>query len=102
MGAIDLKYFQLCNSCFHVPWIHDVNYGKICLANLRDNIKNNHFHENMPAYFVSATRKKWVGDDDNFVKATKKKKCIKDFKDPNKDKFNDLGDMVKNQQAVQD
>ena len=57
----------------------------------------------MPAYLVvpSSKTKKGV-DDDDLDEAARKKKRLKEFKDPNKDKpFHDLGEMVKNQQAVQ-
>jgi hypothetical protein len=51
----------------------------------------------MPAYLVvpSSKTKKGV-DDDDLDEAARKKKRLKEFKDPNKDKpFHDLGEMVK-------
>jgi len=50
LGAIDLSFFQFCDSCFRATSIHDVDFSKISLANLRDDILNNRFHENMPIY----------------------------------------------------
>jgi hypothetical protein len=106
LGAIDLSFFQLCDSCFRASLVHDVNYGKFCLANLRDDIENNLFHENMPAYLISSTKNKKEGDDGDLDDAAHRKKRFKDFKDPKdlskKKYYIDLEDMVKNQQAVQD
>jgi len=36
LGAIDLSFFQFCDSCFHSSSIHEVDFGKLCLANLRE------------------------------------------------------------------
>ncbi len=102
LGAIDLAFFQLCDSCFRALGIHDVNFSKNCLVNLRDDIESNRFHENLPAYLVSSIKKKRDSDEDAVDDVAKKNKRFKDIKDPNKDKFRDLGDMVKNQQAVQE
>jgi len=102
LGAIDLAFFQLCDSCFRASGIHDVNFSKNCLVNLRDDIESNRFHENLPAYLVSSIKKKRDSDEDAVDDIAKKNKRFKDIKDPNKDKFRDLGDMVKNQQAVQE
>jgi hypothetical protein len=55
----------------------------------------------MPAY-LSSSKKKHKEDDPESDEAARKKRRLKDAKDPNKEKFRDLGDMVKNQQAVQD
>ncbi len=97
--AIDLAFFNLCDTCFCATSIDEVDY--LCLSNLWDDILGNHFHEDMPTYLVAANKHKHDLEDnepDDNGKATKKSKDLKD----NKDKFRDLGDMVKNNQAVQD
>ncbi|MFN9979017.1 MAG: hypothetical protein ACK53Y_03845, partial [bacterium] len=103
MGAIDLSFFQFCDSCFRAASIHDVDFGKISLANLRDDIINNRFHENMPVYLVASKGKRELDDEDTDEAAARRKKRLKDIKDFDKNKnFRDLGEMVKNQHPVQD
>jgi hypothetical protein len=103
LGAIDLSFFQFCDSCFRATSIHDVDFSKISLANLRDDILNNRFHENMPVYLVALKSKREFEDEDVKDGLVKKKKRAKDQKEFDKNKnFRDLGAMVKNQQAVQD
>jgi len=34
LGAIDLAFFNLCDSCFRAVSVHDVDYGKNCLSQL--------------------------------------------------------------------
>jgi len=43
LGALDLAFFQLCDSCFHAASISDVEFGKTCLLNLREDILGNRF-----------------------------------------------------------
>jgi hypothetical protein len=103
LGAIDLSFFQFCDSCFRAASIHDVDFGKISLANLRDDIINNRFHENMPVYLVASKGKRELDDEDTDEAAARRKKRLKDIKDFDKNKnFRDLGEMVKNQHPVQD
>jgi len=103
LGAIDLSFFQFCDSCFRATSIHDVDFGKISLANLRDDIINNRFHENMPVYLVANKGKRDLDEEDAEEVAAKKKKRLKDIKDFDKNKnFKDLGEMVKNQHPVQE
>jgi hypothetical protein len=101
LGAIDLAFFNLCDVCFRSPSIDDVDFGKNCLSHLRDDIVGNWFHEGMPTYLLAPTKTKpeLDEDDQDDVKNQEKKK-LKDVED--KDKFKDLGEMVKNVHAVQD
>jgi hypothetical protein len=100
LGAIDLAFFHLCDACFRANTVLDVDYSKICLSSLRDDIIGNHFHEGLPGYLLCTTKNKHeledVDEDDN---GRKKKLKNKDTKD---NKLKDLGEMVKNSQAVQD
>jgi hypothetical protein len=100
LGAIDLAFFNLCDSCFRALSIHDVDFGKICLSHLRDDITGNRFHEGMPSYLLVPAKAKrdLENEEDEDRKHSNKK--LKDLN--NKDKFKDLGEMVKNTQAVQD
>jgi hypothetical protein len=103
LGAIDLSFFQFCDSCFRAASIHDVDFSKISLASLRDDILNNRFHENMPVYLVTSKGKRDLDEDEADEVAAKKKKRLKDLKDFDKNKnFRDLGEMVKNLNPVQD
>ncbi len=73
---------------------------KICLSHLRDDITGNRFHEGMPSYLlVPAKSKRNLEDEENEDRKHGNKK-LKDMN--NKDKLKDLGEMVKNTQAVQD
>jgi hypothetical protein len=100
LGAIDLSFFHLCNACFRANTVLDVDYSKICLSSLRDDIIGNRFHEGLPGYLLCATKNKHeledVDDDENDRKKKLKNKVTKD------NKLKDLGEMVKNVQAVQD
>jgi hypothetical protein len=101
LGAIDLAFFNLCDSCFRAVSIHDVDYSKNCLSHLRDNILGNRFHEGLPSYLLSELKSKRKLDDTDPSDQGKTVKKTKDAKD-GKEKFKDLGEMVKNTQAVQD
>jgi hypothetical protein len=101
LGAIDLAFFNLCDSCFRAGSIHDVDYSKNCLSHLRDDILGNQFHEGLPSYLLSELKSKRELDDTDPSDQGKTVKKTKDLKD-GKDKFKDLGEMVKNTQAVQD
>ena len=103
LGAIDLSFFQFCDSCFRAALIHDVDFSKISLASLRDDILNSRFHENMPVYLVTSKGKRDLDEDEADEVAAKKKKLLKDPKDFDKNKnFRDLGEMVKKLNPVQD
>jgi hypothetical protein len=97
LGAVDLAFFNLCDACFRAPSILEVDFGKGCLSNLRDDILGNRFHEGMPTYLIVPNKKRDL-DDDVSGDGKPDKKRLKD-KDS---KFKDLGDMVKNGQEVQD
>jgi len=101
LGAIDLAFFNLCDICFRAVSIDDVDFGKNCLSNLRDDIVGNRFHEGMPTYLLVRNKNKRELDEDDQEDGKNGKKKIKDAKD-DKDKFKDLGEMVKNTQVVQD
>jgi len=101
LGAIDLAFFNLCDICFRAVSIDDVDFGKNCLSNLRDDIVGNRFHEGMPTYLLVRNKNKRELDEDDQEDGKNGKKKIKDAKD-DKDKFKDLGEMVKNTQGVQD
>jgi hypothetical protein len=36
LGAIDLSFFNLCDSCFQANSIDEVDFGRNCLSQLRD------------------------------------------------------------------
>ncbi len=99
LGAIDLAFFNLCDFCFRAVSIEDVDYGKTCLSHLRDDIFGNRFHEGMPTYLL-APRKRELEDEDQHGD----KQGIKKYKDTkeHENQVKDLGEMVKNTQAVQD
>jgi hypothetical protein len=82
LGAVDLAFFNLCDSCFRANTIHDVDYGKYCMSALRDDIVGNRFHGGMPTYLLTQNKKR--------------------EKDQKGNKFKDLGEMIKNSQAVQE
>jgi hypothetical protein len=100
LGAIDLAIFNLCDVCFHATSIEYVDFGKICLSHLRDDIVGNRFHEGMPVYLLAPNKGKRDLEDKDVEEEKNGKKKPKD-KDT-RDKFKDLGEMVKNTQAVQD
>jgi hypothetical protein len=103
LGAIDLSFFEFCDSCFWASSIYEVDFGKISLANLRDDILNNMFHENMPVYLVASKGKRDLDDEDADETAVDKKRRLKHFKEFDENKnLKDLGEMVKNQHPVQD
>jgi hypothetical protein len=99
LEAINLAFFRLCDSYFRASLSHDVDYGIVCLSNLRDDILGNRFHKGMPSYLVPANKNKHeLEDADEDGKKVRKTKDLKD----NKEQYRDLGDMVKNNQAVQE
>jgi len=100
LGAIDLAFFNLCDVCFRATNIEDVDFGRNCLSHLRDDIVGNRFHEGMPVYLLAPNKGKRELDEEETDDAKIIKKRQKD-KD-GKDKFKDLGNMIKNTQAVQD
>jgi hypothetical protein len=100
LGAIDLAFFNLCDSCFRATTIHEVEFGKYCLSTLRDDIVCNRFHEGMPTYLIAPNKKRELEDDEGGENKADKKRTID--KNNKENKFKDLGEMVKNGQAVQD
>ncbi|MFN9979459.1 MAG: hypothetical protein ACK53Y_06075, partial [bacterium] len=68
------------------------------MSHLRDDITGNRFHEGMPSYLLVPAKAKrdLENEEDEDRKHSNKK--LKDLN--NKDKFKDLGEMVKNTQAV--
>ena len=100
LGAIDLAFFNLCDACFRASSIIDVDFGKNCLSTLRDDIVCNRFHEGMPTYLIVPSKKRELEDDES-IDGKVNKKQLKD-KNNKENKFKDLGDMIKNGQAVQD
>jgi len=101
LGAIDLAFFNLCDVCFRASTIHDVDFGRVCLSNLRDDIVGNRFHEGMPVYLIGPSKKRDLEDEDQGDGKNDKKK-VKDAKDNKDNRFKDIGDMVKSNQAVQE
>jgi hypothetical protein len=100
LGAVDLAFFNLCDSCFCANTIHDVDYGKYCMSALRDDIVGNRFHGGMPTYLLTQNKKRDHDDDDADDNNIYKKRLKE--KDQKGNKFKDLGEMVKNSQAVQE
>jgi len=101
LGAVDLAFFNLCDSCFRAPSNLDVDYGKNCLSYLRDDTVGNRFHEGMPAYLIGPSKRREPDDPELEDGLNLGKKRLKDLKDKD-NKFKDLGDMIKNNHAVQD
>ncbi len=96
LGAIDFAFFNLCDSCFRASSVVDVDFGKNCLSNLRDDIVSNHFHERMPTYLLSSNKIKQDINEEEPEEGNNGKKKLKSGSD-NKDKFKDFGEMVKKQ-----
>ena len=94
LGAIDLAFFNLCDTCFRASSIDEVDFGKVCLSNLRDDILCNQFHEGMPTYLITANNSKRELEESGVKEGGKVTKKLKDGKDT-KDKYKDLGEMVK-------
>jgi hypothetical protein len=101
LGAVDLAFFNLCDSCFRALSSLDVDYGKNCLSHLRDDIVGNRFHEGLPSYLIGPSKKRDLEDPELENGQDGGKKRTKDLKDK-ENKFKDLGDMVKNAHANQD
>jgi hypothetical protein len=78
-----------------------VDFGKVCLSNLRDDILCNQFHEGMPTYLITANNSKRELEESGVKEGGKVTKKLKDGKDT-KDKYKDLGETVKNNQTNQD
>jgi hypothetical protein len=72
----------------------DVDLGKNCLSNLRDDIVSNRSHEGMPTYLLSSNKTKRDIDEEEPDEGNNGKKRLKSGND-NKDKFKDFGEMVK-------
>jgi hypothetical protein len=77
LGAIDLAFFNLCDSCFRATDINDVDFGKNCLSQLRDDIVSNRFHEGMPAYLIGPSKKRDPEDDNAEAGQNGNKKRLK-------------------------
>lgn len=73
LGAIDLAFFQLCDSCICSDSIHEVDFGKNCLSNLRKDILGNHFQANIPVYLTSSNKKVRDLDDDDSTELAREK-----------------------------
>ncbi len=70
------------------------------MSALRDNIVGHRFHEGMLTYLLTQNKKRDLEDDDTEdIKNDKKRLREKDQKG---NKFKELGEMVKNSQAVQE
>jgi hypothetical protein len=78
LGAMDLAFFNLCDSCFQANSIDEVDFGKKCLSQLRDDIVGNRFHEGMPSYLLALAKNKreLYKDDQDDGKIMKKKHVV--------------------------
>ena len=78
-GAIDLAFYHLCDACFRANTVLDVDYSKICLSSLRDDIIGNCFHEGMPGYLLCTTKNKHELEDADEEDNGRKKKLKNKF-----------------------
>ena len=95
-----MAFFNLWDSFFRATTVQKVEFGRNCLSTIRDDISCNRFHECMPTYLIAQNKKRDIEDDEGGEnKSDKKRLRDKDNKD---NRFKELGDMVKNGQAVQE
>jgi hypothetical protein len=106
LGLVDLTFFQLCDACLRAKTIDEVDFGQICLSAKRSDILQNCFQANKPVYLLSNAKKIRDDDEKELDELIRKKIKLNDDKNKDKDKdkysYRDLGNMVKNPNAVQD
>jgi len=104
LGLIDLTFFQLCDSCLKANSFEDINFGAISLESDRYGITRNTFQANIPGYLVLLQKRKSVSDAEDGNKEAKKKhlKLAKEKEERDKSNYNDLGNMVKKLNQVND
>jgi hypothetical protein len=104
LGLIDLTFFQLCDSCLKANSFEDINFGAISLESDRYGITRNTFQANIPGYLVLLQKRKSDSDAEDGNKEAKKKhlKLAKEKEERDKSNYNDLGNMVKNLNQVND
>jgi hypothetical protein len=54
LGLVDLTFFQFCESCLRASSPDDVKFSQILLENKRQEIIQNFFQANKPAYLISS------------------------------------------------
>jgi hypothetical protein len=105
LGLVDLMFFQLYNAYVREKIIDNINISQICLNLKRSDILKNCFLENKPIYLILNAKKQRDDDEKDPDDLIYKKTKLQDQKDNDNDKdkhpYHDLGNMVKNTQAVQ-
>ncbi len=106
LGLVDLTFFKLCDACLRAKTIDDVDFGQICLSTKRSDILQNCFQANKPVYLLSNAKKGRDDEEKELDDLIRKKIKLNDDKNKDKDKdknnYRDLGNIVKNPNAVQD
>jgi hypothetical protein len=106
LGLVDLTFFQLCDACLRAKTIDEIDFGQICLSAKRSDILQNCFQANKPVYLLSNAKKVRDDDEKELDELIRKKIKLNEDKSKDKDKdkniYRDLGNMVKNPNAVQD
>jgi len=102
LGLVDLTFFQFCESCLRASTPDDVKFSQILLENKRQEIIQNCFQANKPAYLVTTkTSTIDVEDDENDADKGHRNKRLKKEKD-GLVVDRDLGKAVTNTNPVKD
>lgn len=99
LGLFDLTFFQFCDFCLKAEAFEDVNFTSISLETDRYHITKNTFQANKP-YHLAVQQKKTGYDLEGSDKEIKKKRQKLPKEDKYKSHYEDLGNMVKNQNPV--
>jgi hypothetical protein len=104
LGLIDLTFFQFCDSCLKAESFEDVNFAAISLEHDRYCITRNTFPADLPPFLVLQQKCKSELEPADSDEESKKKrgKVEKDKDEKDKSNYKDLGNMVKNQNPVND
>jgi len=104
LGLIDLTFFQFCDSCLKAETFEDVDFSAISLEHDRYYITKNKFQADIPPFLVIQSKRKSELDNSDSEDETKKKcrklAIEKEKEEKDKGHYKDLGNMVKNQQQV--
>jgi len=104
LGLIDLTFFQFCDSCLKAETFEDVDFSAISLEHDRYCITKNKFQADIPPFLViQSKRKSELENSDSEDEAKKKRRKLaleKEKEEKDKAHYKDLGNMVKNQQQV--
>jgi hypothetical protein len=102
LGLINLTFFQFCDSCLKAESFEDMNFSAISLEHDCYGITRNTFQAELPLFLVIQQKCKNeldANDSDDDVRK-KQLKLTKEKEEKDKPHFIDLGNMVKNQNPV--